>query len=100
MLAFIATMFSLIPKRLVFAAVGALAGAAVLAGVYLYGKHEGRQRAAVSALESSVKILRERNQIDATISHSDAAALCGDFGLPDDQRDECVRRLEKADAQP
>lgn len=91
---------SLIPKRLLFAVLGAVAGAAAIWGVYLYGKHEGRQQAAVAALQSSVKVLRERNQIDDTISAGDAASLCADFGLSDDEAAECVRRLATPDAKP
>jgi hypothetical protein len=80
---------------------GAALGALVAAGpVYLYGKHEGRQQAAVAALQSSVNVLRERNQIDDTISASDAASLCADLGLPDDEAAECVRRLAETPAQP
>ena len=84
---------------------GAISGA-VLAGMvalpigYFIGKHDGRQAAAVAALEVSVKALRERNDIDAAISTADAARLCGDLGLSDDDAAECVRRLAEADAQP
>ncbi|MHA6646318.1 hypothetical protein [Mesorhizobium sp. A623] len=93
LLAFIPTWLKL--------AVAGLAGAALLVwGSYALGKHEGRQQAAVAALQSSVKVLRERNQIDDTISASDAASLCADFGLPDDEAAECVRRLAEAPAQP
>lgn len=80
-------------------------GAAVLAvslvsGVYLYGKSVGRQGAAVEALERSVEVLRERNQINDEVSASDAAALCVSFGLPDEEQRECVRRLGEASAEP
>jgi hypothetical protein len=94
------TFLSFIPKRLLFAILCAVAGATAIWGVYLYGKHEGRQQAAVAALQASVNVLRERNQIDDTISASDAASLCADFGLPDDEAAECVRRLAEAPAQP
>lgn len=80
---------------------GAALGAMIAFGpVYYYGKQEGRQQAAVAALEASVKVLRQRNEIDDQVSASDAAALCADFGLSDDEQAECVRRLREADAQP
>ena len=80
---------------------GAALGAIVASGpIYLYGKAEGRQQAAVAALEASVKVLRERNEIDDKISAADATALCADLGLSDDDEAECLRRLREADAQP
>ncbi len=80
---------------------GAALGVIVASGpVYFYGKAEGRQQAAVAALETSVRILRQRNEIDGHGSASDAAALCGDFGLSDDDKRECVRRLGEDDAEP
>jgi hypothetical protein len=80
---------------------GAALGAFIAFGPsYLYGKHEGRQQAAVAALEQSVKVLQARNKIDDEISASDAARLCTDFGLSNDEAAECVRRLEEANAKP
>ena len=91
---------ALIPNWIKFALCG-LAGAALVAwGSYIVGKHEGRQQAAVDALQTSVKVLRQRNEIDETISTADAARLCADFGLPDDEAAECVRRLASSDAKP
>lgn len=82
-------------------AAGAALGALVVSGpLYLYGKAQGRQQAAVAALEVSVKTLRARNQIDDEISAADAARLCSDFGLSDDDAAECVRRLRQAASQP
>lgn len=88
-----------------FSPIGKALGAAVIviaavSGVYLYGKSVGRQGAAVEALERSVEVLRERNQINDEVSAYDAAALCVSFGLPDDEQRECVRRLGEASAQP
>lgn len=85
--------------------IGRTLGAAVIAigavsGVYLYGKSVGRQNAAVEALEKSVEVLRERNEINDEVSSSDAAALCAHYGLPDDEQRECVRRLGEASAKP
>jgi len=80
---------------------GAVLGALIAsAPVYLYGKHEGRQQAAVSALETSVQVLRKRNEINETVSSSDAAALCGDFGLSDDDKAECMRRVLETNPKP
>jgi len=80
---------------------GAVLGVLIAtARVYLYGKHEGRQQAAVSALETSVQVLRKRNEINETVSSSGATALCGDFGLSDDDKAECVRRVLQTDAKP
>jgi len=95
-------MLSLLPglKWLPLAG-GAVLGALVAAGpVYLYGAAQGRQQAAVKALETSVKILRERNDIDDQVSHADAAALCRDLGMLADDEAECVRRVREAAAEP
>jgi hypothetical protein len=76
---------------------GAALGALVASGpIYLLGTHNGRQQAAVSALESSVKALHQRDKIDDEISAADAAHLCGDLGLSNDETAECVRRLGAA----
>ena len=81
--------------------VGAALGALVVAGpLYIYGKYQGRQQAAVAALEASVKALRERDRIDDEISAADVARLCADLGLSGDEARECVRRLAQANAQP
>lgn len=85
--------------------IGKTMGAAVIAiaavsGVYLYGKSAGRQETAVEALEKSVEVLRERNEINDQVSASDAADLCGDYGLSDDHERECVRRIREASAEP
>lgn len=80
---------------------GTVVGAVLVSGpLYLYGKHEGRSQAAVAALEKSVSDLRQRNKIDETISASDAAALCRDFGLSDEEQRECMRRRQAANTQP
>lgn len=78
---------------------GAALGAAVAAGpVYFKGRNDGKASAAVAALETTVKTLRKRGEIDAEIDIADRRALCAAMGLPDADRDECVRRLEEADA--
>ncbi|WP_018209633.1 hypothetical protein [Sinorhizobium medicae] len=57
----------------------------------LQGKAAGRDEAAVS-LENSVKILRTEGEIDA-------ATLCADYGLPDDEQAECMRRVRSVSAE-
>jgi len=80
---------------------GAVLGALIAsAPVYLYGKHVGRQQAAVSGLETSIQVLRKRNEINETVSSSGAAALCGDFGLSVDDKAECVRRFLQTNPKP
>jgi hypothetical protein len=96
----VGAVLAFIPKRLLFAVLAAAAGAAAIWGVFLYGKHEGRQAAAVDALATSVAQLRKRNDIDGQVSASDAAYLCHDFGLPDDEIDECMRRVQAASSEP
>lgn len=79
---------------------GAAVGAALMvAPAYLKGKAAGRDEAAVAALETSVKILREKGDIDAEVSSSSAADLCGSYGLPNDEERECVRRVQSAAAE-
>lgn len=71
---------------------GAAVGAALLiAPAYFKGKAAGRDEAAVS-LENSVKILRTEGEIDA-------ATLCADYGLPDDEQAECMRRVRSVSAE-
>ncbi len=80
---------------------GAVLGALLAsAPVYLYGTSQGRQQAAVSALETSVKVLRKRNEINETVSTSDAARLCSDYGLSVDDEAECVRRVLETNPKP
>lgn len=96
----IAAVLAFIPSWLRWALVG-LAGACLLAGgSYLAGKHEGRQAAAVDAMAASVKALQSRNKIDDQITASDAARLCDDLGLHDNDKAECMRRVAEADAKP
>lgn len=79
----------------------ALLGAGLAFGpVYFYGKYTGRQQAAVAALETSVKVLKQRGEIDGQVSLADATALCSDYGLSDLDKAECVRRVREASAKP
>jgi hypothetical protein len=88
-------MFGLldIPKLLAAGALGM-----VVAGVpaYFQGKAHQRQAMAVEALQSSVKILRAKGEIDAQVSSSAASDLCGSYGLSDDEERECVRLVKAA----
>ncbi|WP_017263297.1 hypothetical protein [Sinorhizobium meliloti] len=75
-------------------AAGAAMGAAlIVAPAYFKGKAAGRGEAAVSALETSVKTLRKKGEINAQVSSSDAASLWAYYGLPDDEQAECMRRF-------
>lgn len=81
--------------------VGALLGAALLMPfAYGWGKRAERNEAAVAALERTMTVLRERDEIDVQVSSSDAADLCGAMGLPEQERVECVRRVVQANAEP
>lgn len=80
---------------------GAVIGAMLCYPVAHYlGERDGRQAAAQAALQKTVEILQSRELTNAEINSSDAAALCEHFGLPDEERIECVRRLVEATAQP
>lgn len=93
-------LLALIPNWVKFAAGAALGAFLIASASYYYGKHEGAQQAAVSALETSVKVLRKRKEIDETVSSSDAATLCSSFGLSIDDQAECVRRVLETNAEP
>ncbi|MDE3824682.1 hypothetical protein I7F13_21070 [Sinorhizobium meliloti] len=82
-----------------FAAGAAMGAALIVAPAYVKGKAAGREQAAISALETSVKILRKKGEIDAEVSSSDAASLCAHYGLPDDEQTECMRRVRSASSE-
>jgi hypothetical protein len=53
--------------------------------VYLYGKHEGRQQAAVTRLEAEVNAHIKREGIDHEVDGMERYRICLDLGgLPDD----------------
>ena len=60
---------------------------------YHLGKREGRQEAAVSALETAVKDSTTKGKINGQVFSADAPSLCTDLGLSDDETNECVRRV-------
>lgn len=93
-------LLAFIPGPIKTTLIWALAAFVLVSGSYLYGKRVGTQQAAVSALETSVKVLRKRNEIDETVSTADASALCSEYGLSVDDQAECVRRIRETNSQP
>lgn len=85
-----------LPGKLMMAAL-------VLVMAYGAGRYHGSSIAkaemAAKALGVAVDTLRTRNKVDAEINNLDRAALCAAIGLSDADYDECVRRLEEADAE-
>lgn len=65
-----------------------------------HGKSLGMAEAAAEAAANTVRVLQERGKIDEKVSAADAAALCADFGMSDDDKDECVRRLQQVNPKP
>ncbi|WP_439273525.1 hypothetical protein [Pseudochrobactrum sp. HB0163] len=70
------------------------------AGLYQLGRSDALARYNYSAVLSSVKILRDKGAIHAQVSHSAAAALCRDYGLPDGEISKCVRGVREITAKP
>jgi hypothetical protein len=56
--------------------------------------------AATAALETAVKRFAEKGKINGQVSSLDAAALCNDFGLPDSDKADCMRRVREASSEP
>lgn len=87
-----------------------LAGGAILGGVVVYSyvqafslpaaRQDERNVIAAEALVKTIETLKSREKTDVEISAGDAAALCEHFGLQDNDRAECLRRLAKASAKP
>ncbi|TKT69066.1 hypothetical protein [Aquamicrobium sp. LC103] len=77
-------------------AAGAALGALVASGpLYLYGKSQGRQQAAVAALEASMKAISKREDIDHEVDRADLIDICVELGgLPDECQQ--LRRVEEA----
>lgn len=90
--------WALIPNWLKVAAGVLLCAVLLASGSYWLGKREGRSQAATEALAKTVEVLQSRNETNVEITSSAAVELCRHFGLPDEERIECVRRLEQADA--
>lgn len=91
-------MWALIPSWLKIAAIGLLCASALGTASYLAGKRVQRAEMATETLTKTVEVLQSRNETNVEITSSAAAELCAHFGLPDEERIECVRRLEQADA--
>ncbi len=64
---------------------GAVAGALLAAGpLYLIGRHDGRQQAAVERLEADIDAFVKREGIDHEVDGMDRYRICLDLGgLPD-----------------
>lgn len=77
---------------------GVALGALVASGpLYLYGKHEGRQQAAVDVLKASLKAREDRTHENETVDALDPVALCVELGgLPD----ECAAELRRLGEDP
>jgi hypothetical protein len=80
----VGAVLAFIPKRLLFAVLAAAAGAAAIWGVFLYGKHEGRQAAALEAAQAISKAYKDRNDENASVEGLSPGQLCYELGgLPD-----------------
>ncbi len=91
-------IWALIPNWLKIAAGGLLCAGAVASGSYWLGKRVQRAEMATETLAKTVEVLQSRNETNVEITSSAAAELCRHFGLQDDERLECMRRLEQASA--
>lgn len=67
---------------------------------YFKARADTKKELATETLAATVKVLKDRKQIDETITTSDAGALCADMGLSDDDTAQCVQRLLEADPIP
>ncbi|MGO1160454.1 hypothetical protein ACTOV4_00680 [Brucella sp. C7-11G] len=73
---------------------------AVLSGFIAHGVgvRDGKKEASIDALAVTVKHYQEKGQINAEVSVVDAASLCADYELSDEELGECVRRVREASA--
>lgn len=80
---------------------GALLGALVASGpAYLLGKHQGRQEAAVAALQASLDAIQKREDIDHEVDRADLIDICVELGgLRDDCRDQLRGLAATAEAE-
>lgn len=93
-------MFKLLPDFIKLPAFALLAIAIAFYPIRWFGQSEGKHMAATDALESAVKRFAEKGKIDGEVSSLDAAALCNDFGLPDSDKADCMRRVREASSKP
>lgn len=91
-------MWALIPGWIKITTVGLLCAAALVSGSYLAGKRVQRAEMATETLAKTVEVLQSRNETNVEITSSAAVELCAHYGLPDEERVECVRRVVEADA--
>jgi len=91
-------MWSLVPGWIKIAAGGLLCVAVVAVASYFVGKRVQRAEMATETLTKTVEVLQSRNETNVEITSSAAAELCAHYGLPDEERVECVRRVVQADA--
>jgi uridine phosphorylase len=91
-------MLALIPSWLKIAAVGLLCAFALGTASYWAGKRVQRAEMATETLTKTVEVLQSRNETNVEINSSAAAELCAHYGLPDEERVECVRRVAEASA--
>ena len=90
-------MFGLDKVALIAGAISGavLAGAVALPIAYTIGKHDGRQQAAVAALEADVDAYVKREGIDHEVDGMERYRICLDLGgLPNDC--EQLRGVEEA----
>jgi len=91
-------MWALIPGWVKIAAGGLLCAVALASGSYWAGKRVQRAEMATETLTKTVEVLQSRNDTNVEITSSAAVELCAHYGLPDEERLECVRRVEQASA--
>jgi hypothetical protein len=73
-------LLAFIPSWLRWALVGLAGACALFQGAYTIGKHEGRQQAAVAALEAINKAYKDRNDENASVEALDPVSLCVELG--------------------
>lgn len=93
-------LLKIIPDFIKLPAILLLGVAIAFYPVRWLGRSEGKQMAATDALETAVKHFAEKGKINGQVSSLDAAALCNDFGLPDSDKADCMRRVREASAKP
>ena len=92
---------SIAPLNAIILAAGIFIGSIIAYPIgHVVGQGVGESKAAVRAVQKTVELLKERDKIDDEISTLDASALCNNFGLSEDDRLECVRRVEASATEP
>lgn len=91
-------MWKLIPDWLKITISGLACLGVVSISSFQVGKRIQRAEMATETLTKTVEVLQSRNETNVEITSSAAAELCANYGLPDAERLECVRRVEQASA--